>query len=164
MGSGWKGERILRGLLLKSFWKIDYENILLWWLCLDTSLEELTLLEKVDSLRCVRILPLFVFSIADQLWMNCGLEGQRIPEPGTFLVNAQLWVMLYIPQSSVGKPLFYETIYPRYSFVFQVFSSRLQNNQLTPNVSSAVVKGLICFLFYTLGYFLLGSWSSNYIV
>lgn len=28
---------------------------------------------KVDSLRCVRILPLFVFSIAKQLWMNCGL-------------------------------------------------------------------------------------------
>jgi len=60
-------------------------------------------------LRCGRISPLFVFSIADQLWMNCGLgmEAQSIPEPGTFLVNAQLPVTLSVPERSVGKPLFY---------------------------------------------------------
>lgn len=71
-------------------------------------LEELMLLErKVDSLRCDRILPLLMFSIAvGELWAG-EPEGQRIPEPGTFLVNAQLPVMLSIPKSSVENPLFY---------------------------------------------------------
>lgn len=165
----WKEERImrLRGLLLRSCTKkMTIKHFIVVSLSGHQSGKAHTFVEGIFPDMggdCTLLCVFHCWSAVYELWPG----NWRDREYQNLALSLQMFSSQWCcpsPQSSVGKSLFYWTIYPHYSFVCHVFSSWLQNNQLTPNVSSAVVKGLICFLFYVFGYFLLWSWSSNCIV
>lgn len=107
-----------------------------------------------------------MFSIADQLETSCDLSTGEAENSRTwhFPCGGSAPSDAIRPHRAMWESHCFTELLTRCSFVCHGFSSRLQNNQLTPNVGSAAVKGLICFLFCVFGYFLLELWSSNYVV